>query len=69
MARRQYVPPRGSRVKWQVTVLSRDGLELLDHAQCEDEKEVQAFATEARSRDFGTKILIRDTYGKSRSWD
>lgn len=56
-------------MKWLITILSPDGLTLLFHALCEDEKECQALATEARHHNLRTKIWIRDPFGQLRPWD
>jgi hypothetical protein len=56
--------------KWHITVLSADGQRMLFHAQCEDFKEIQCLATEARSQSLGYRIWIRppaDT--PAYSWD
>jgi hypothetical protein len=63
------VPPRGQKSRWQITVNDAANTKLIFHAECEDEKEVQALATEARGHSQALKIWITDTYGKIRSWD
>lgn len=55
--------------RWTISVHSADNTREIFHAECEDEKEVQALASEARSHSQALKIWIRDTYGRLRSWD
>lgn len=57
------------RPKWTISVHSADNTREIFHGACEDEKEIQALATEARSHSLVWKIWIRDPYGRLRSWD
>ena len=45
--------------KWSITVMSADSQDILFHALCEDFKEVQCLATEARSFRLDLPIWIR----------
>jgi hypothetical protein len=54
---------------WLITILSRDGQKVLFHAQGEDEKEVQALATEARHLNSRCQIWIKPPAGRVYSWD
>ena len=68
-ARRRCLPPLGTVPCWHVTVLSADGRELIEHTACEDHKEAQCVATEARSKSQALKIYLRDPLGHVKSWD
>jgi hypothetical protein len=57
------------RPTWRITILSRDGQRLIFYTQCEDEKEIQALATEARHACLSSQILIRPPIGELYSWD
>jgi hypothetical protein len=56
-------------MRWQITVMTRDGKQILFADQAEDLKEVQALATEARSQCLSAKIWIRKPTGEVYSWD
>jgi transcription initiation factor TFIIIB Brf1 subunit/transcription initiation factor TFIIB len=56
-------------MKWHLTILCADCGRVIFHAQCEDEKEVQALASEARHRSRRCRILIRPPIGRVYSWD
>lgn len=59
-------------MKWHIWVINPDGPDgplLLFHARCEDEKEVQALATEARHHSLKTRIWITPPNGQGYSWD
>ena len=58
-----------SSTDWHITVMSADGQRIIFHACCDDEKEVQALATEARSDSSGCQIWIRPPAGEVYSWD
>lgn len=60
------IPGRGSR--WYVDVLSKDGTELIAHHTADDEKECQAIATEARSKNLSHQILVKNPWGGSYKW-
>lgn len=58
------------RPKWRITVLSADGMEQIFHASCEDFKEVQCLATEARSASLDYQIYwSRPATQEAISWD
>jgi hypothetical protein len=59
--------------KWLITILSPPdedggGQHLVFNAQTEDQKEVQALATEARNHNQRLQIWIRDPFGELSSW-
>jgi hypothetical protein len=68
VSRRRHAPGRNPR-DWIVSVFAKDG-RLVFEAECENEKEIQALATEARSRGMWFRILITEP-GRCgvRSWD
>lgn len=58
------------RSRWHVSVLSKDGQRLIHHCQCEDEKEVQAICSEARSHSLHYQLWIRPPADvPAYSWD
>jgi hypothetical protein len=68
MARRQYLPPLGQSLRWHVTVIAKDASDVVAHTLCEDEKECQAVATLARSKNLAHRIVIRSPFGKVYDW-
>jgi len=60
---------RGSKPKWHIAVLSPDGQRLVFSAQCEDLKEIQALATEARSQGSYQIHIRQPGSQESYSWD
>jgi hypothetical protein len=62
-------PGRRGAPQWSITVCSPDNTRLIFHAAVDDLKELQALATEARSRSQALKIWVRDPFDKVRSWD
>lgn len=50
MKSRHHLPPAGQVPLWHITVTSKDGAELIMHATGEDEKEIQALATNSLPR-------------------
>jgi hypothetical protein len=49
---------RGTACLWHVTILTKDGLTMIDHKLCEDRKEVQCVCTQFRHQDLSWQILI-----------
>jgi hypothetical protein len=65
---RQYLPPLGTHPTWHVTVIARDASDIIAHTLCDDEKECQAVATIARSKNLSYRIVIRSPLGKVYDW-
>jgi hypothetical protein len=56
--------------KWQLTVATKDNSRVIFHAQCEDWKELQCLATEARSQSLSYNIYWRAPASEeSNTWD
>ena len=54
---------------WRVTVTDAANERIIHHQTCEDWKECQCIATEARSQNLSWKIWINPPIGRIRSWD
>lgn len=70
MSRGRYAPGIPGRAeRWHISVHDATNTRLIFHAVCEDEKEIQALATEARSQCLRFQIWITPPSGRVRSWD
>lgn len=56
-------------INWHISIISRDGRRLVFHAQCADEKEVQALAATARAHRLSVHIWIKPPADEVYSWD
>lgn len=62
--------PVGQKPKWRLTVATADGEVIFHTDQCQDFKEVQALATEARSQSLSYRIYwARPGTQEANSWD
>ena len=60
-------PRANTSMRWRVSIA--DGDRLIHHAVCEDLKECQAIATEARHNNMRWKIWITPPAGPAYPWD
>ena len=61
--------PGNRPIQWVVTVNDASDTRLIHHQVCEDRKEAQCVATEARGHSLSYKIWLRDPYGTVTAWD
>ena len=59
----------GRNEQWTVTVADAENTRVIFHTVCEDKKEAQWLANEARGHNLAYKIWLRDPYGTVTAWD